>query len=120
MSKKVVEGIKPTLNNILVELVKEDNTLIKGPAGDIIKTQSKDAEQYCKVIAVGTQVQDVKVGEYVLTRPGKAYDAFDVEGQMYSFIVNFDIISVLSEDVIQYFRTSKAKKFNYAQPSDIN
>jgi co-chaperonin GroES (HSP10) len=117
---KVAEGIKPILNNILVELVKEDNTLIKGPAGDIIRTQSKDAEQYCKIIAVGPQVQDVKVGDYVLTRPGKAYDAFDVEGKMYSFLVNFDIISVLAPEVVEYFRNSKAKKFNYAQPSDVN
>ena len=117
---KVAEGIKPTLNNILVELVKEDNTLIKGPAGDIIKTQSKDAEQYCKVVAIGPQVQDIKVNDYVLTRPGKAYDAFDVEGNMYAFLVNFDIISILAPEVIDYFKTSKAKKFNYAQPSDLN
>lgn len=117
---KVVEGIKPTLNNLLVELVKEDNTLIKGPAGDVIRTQSKDAEQYCKVIAVGSQVQDLKPGDFVLTRPGKAYDAFDVQGKMYSFITNFDIISVLSENVVEYFKNSKAKKFNYATPQDIN
>ena len=117
---KVVEGIKPILNNILVELVKEDNTLIKGPAGDVIRTQSKDAEQYCKVIAVGPQVQDVKPGDFVLTRPGKSYDAFDVNGKMYSFLVNYDIISVLSEEVVGYFRNSKAKKFNYATPQDIN
>jgi co-chaperonin GroES (HSP10) len=117
---KIAEGIKPTLNNILVELVKENNTLIKGPGGDIVRTQSKDAEQYCKVIAVGSQVTDVQPGDYVLTRPGKSYDAFDVEGVMYSFIVNFDIISILSADVVQYFQNSKAKKFNYAQPQDIN
>lgn len=100
--------------------MKEDNTLIKGPAGDIIRTQSKDAEQYCKVIAVGPQVQDIQVGDYVLTRPGKAYDAFDVEGKMYSFLVNYDVISVLSENVIQHFRNSKAKKFNYQTPSELN
>lgn len=117
---KVAEGIKPTLNNILVELVKEDNTLIKGPAGAIIKTQSKDAEQYCKVIAVGPQIQDIQVSNYVLTRPGKSYDAFDIEGNMYAFITNFDIISILSEDVVKYFQNSKAKKLNYAQPQDIN
>lgn len=117
---KVAEGIKPTLNNILVELVKEDNTLIKGPAGDVIRTQSKDAEQYCKVIAVGPQIQDIKVGDYVLTRPGKAYDAFDVEGNMYAFLVNFDVISILDPEVVNYFRNHKAKKLNYAQPQDIN
>jgi co-chaperonin GroES (HSP10) len=108
------------LNNILVELVKEDNALIKGPGGTIVKSNAKDAEQYCKVIAVGPQVLDVKPGDFVLTRPGKAYDAFDVEGKLYSFLVNFDLISVLSEDVVQYFQNTKAKKLNYAQPQDIN
>lgn len=117
---KIAEGIKPILNNILVELVKEDNALLKGPGGTIIKSNAKDAEQYCKVIAVGPQVADVKPGDYVLTRPGKSYDAFDVEGKLYSFLVNFDIISVLSEDVIKYFQNTKAKKLNYAQPQDIN
>lgn len=117
---KIAEGIKPTLNNILVELVKEDNTLIKGPAGDVIRTQSKDAEQYCLVTAVGPQVTEVKPGEYVLTRPGKAYDAFDIDGRMYAFLSNFDIISVLSSEVVMYFKNHKAKKLNYAQPQDIN
>lgn len=117
---KITDGIKPTLNNILVELVKEDNALLKGPGGTIVKSNAKDAEQYCKVIAVGSQVVDIKPGEYVLTRPGKAYDAFDVDGTLYSFIVNFDIISVLTEDVVKYFQNTKAKKLNYAQPQDIN
>lgn len=116
----VTEGIKPILNNILVELVKEDNALLKGPGGTIVKSNAKDAEQYCKVIAVGSQVNEVKPGEFVLTRPGKAYDAFDVDGKLYAFLVNFDIISVLSEDVVQYFQNTKAKKLNYAQPQDIN
>lgn len=116
---KIAEGIKPTLNNILVELVKEDNVLLKGPGGDVVRTQSKDAEQFCKIVAVGSQVTDLKPGEYVLTRPGKAYDAFDVEGKMYSFLSNFDVISVLSPEVVDYFKNSKSKKLNYAQP-DIN
>ena len=116
----VTEGIKPILNNILVELVREDNALIKGPGGTIVKSNAKDAEQYCKVVAVGSQVNEVKPGEFVLTRPGKAYDAFEINGNLYAFLMNFDIISVLSEDVVKYFQNTKAKKLNYAQPQDIN
>ena len=116
----VTDGIKPILNNILVELVKEDNALIKGPGGTIVKSNAKDAEQYCKVIAAGPQVNEVKPGDFVLTRPGKAYDAFDIDGKLYSFLSHFDIISVLSPEVVNYFQNTKAKKLNYAQPQDIN
>lgn len=113
---KIAEGIKPTLNNILVELVKEDHVLLKGPGGDVVRNQSKDAEQFCMVAAVGHQVTEFKAGDYVLTRPGKAYDAFEIEGKMYSFLSNFDIISILSPEVVEYFKNTRAKKFNYAQP----
>lgn len=119
----VVEGIKPTLNNILVELVKEDNSWLSGPSGKIIKTGKQDdgAEQYCLVKAVGPQITNITPGQYVLTRPNKSYDAFEVEGKVYSFLAEYDIISILNQEVVTYFKSLKAKKINTPViPDDVN
>lgn len=107
-------GIKPTMNNMLVELTVEDGTLIKGPNGKIVKSGQSEvkAEQYCKVVAIGDQVKECVVGDYVLTRPNKHYDSFELNGKMYAFLSNFDIIAVISEEVISYMNSMKAKKLN--------
>lgn len=110
---KVTDGIKPTMNNLLVELTIEDGTLISGPNGKIVKTGKSDvkAEQYCKVIATGDQVKECAVNDYVLTRPGKDYNSFEIDGKMYSFLTNFDIISVITDDVVEYFKKLKSTKY---------
>lgn len=106
--------IRPLFNNVLVELIREDGILIKGPAGDVIRTQPKDAEQYCKVIAVGEQVSNMNVGDYVLVKSGKPFEAFEVDEKLMSFLTNYDILAVIDQSVISQFKAVKAKRLNTA------
>lgn len=100
--------ITPIFTNIYVELIIEDKTWIKGPGGDVIKTQAKEPEQFCKVLAVGEQVTNIKPGDIVLVR-NTSIGAYMIDDKFYAFLNSYDVLATLTAEAAVKFRRSNLR-----------
>lgn len=94
--------IKPTMDKIVIKLVKEED---KTSGGIFIPDSAKEASQKGEVIAVGQgkfldngerQSLEVNVGDVVLYTKYSGTD-FKLEGQEYKILPVADVLAILGE-----------------------
>lgn len=103
---QIGDMIKPTLNRICIELISESDTYF----GNVKKLDSKKvSEPYSLVISVGTNVESVKPGDYVLTRATLSPLSFNLFKKDLSIINEHDIEAVISKEVVEEIRKSLDK-----------
>lgn len=106
--------IMPTGQKVLLELIQESNEHIAG-----ITRLNKEVEIYAKVAAVGARAQDVKVNDWVLTRPGITFQSFKIYGKEYTMVYDTDLIAVLHESILPELSTDKIKGVSNGKNSSI-
>ncbi len=95
--------IKPTRNQLFVELFEESNMTAAG----IIKPDSQiETEPFATVIAVSDTLKGIKAGDTVLMRMGIQADVFKLQGKKYAMLTDFDIVAVIDEVMIQEMKRS--------------
>ena len=96
--------IVPTGQKVLLQLIQESNEHIPG-----ITRLNKEVEIYAKVASVGPRAQDVKPGDWVLTRPGITFQSFKIFDKEYTMVYDTDLIAVLHESILSELSTDKIK-----------
>lgn len=80
--------IKPLRSNVIIKRMEKDLTTASG----IVLKSSEDADQ-AKVLAIGPEVQDVKIGDIVLVNWNKSSQ---IKGPLYK-IAEEDIVGIFEE-----------------------
>lgn len=99
--------IKPVLNRVLIELLKEKKDYALGNIS-IEKAENKlELEIYVSVIATGDTVKSCKPGDFALINPNQQVIPFEVDDRSYSIIEEYSIMAVISPKVADYFREKR-------------
>jgi co-chaperonin GroES (HSP10) len=108
MKKMIVKGIKPMFNNLVTTADKyEEDSMVHGSIIDASKQQGT-LKEYQTVVAVGSSVRDVKVGDVVSINPSrfavKKYDKDsikqDIAGGNPIVGYNFDFVQMDGKDYL--------------------
>ena len=112
---EVQDLVKPTGQRVLIELIQESNEHIPG-----ITRLNKEVEIYAKVLAVGSQVRDIKAGDWVLTRPQITFQSFKMYNKEVTMVYDTDLIAVLDESILPELSTDKIKGISNGKSEIIN
>lgn len=95
---KIEEHLFPLENQLVVETVFKKAEDMNGL---VLSTDDKDLkkEMFHIVKAVGVGVNDIKIGDLVLLRPGIYVPEANLLGVEYVFINKYDILSIISEEL---------------------
>lgn len=108
LNKVSTETIKPTMNRLLVQIVREKEFY---GSTNIKKVNSKiEVEPYAYVVCVGPQVvSDIKPGNIVLLS-ASGRDMYKLFGTGYSLISEFDVLAVISSEIAEEITKQIASK----------
>lgn len=85
--------LKPLSNNIVVEILQEDDTT--SSSGIILLSKNKEAELKGKVLAIGSKVSFIQVGDVVLF-PSYAGIEIKHEKEDYLILKELDVLAVIN------------------------
>lgn len=96
-----IKSIKPMFTSIVTTMDKYENDVIEGGLIDVNKRQG-GLKEYQTVIAVGTSVRDIKVGDLVCINPSRYAIKKHQEGSLKDGVItdnpvvtyNFDIVEI--------------------------
>lgn len=96
-----IKSIKPMFTSIVTTMDKYENDVIEGGLIDVNKRQG-GLKEYQTVIAVGTSVRDIKVGDLVCINPSRYAVKKHQEGSLKDGVItdnpvvtyNFDIVEI--------------------------
>ncbi len=99
------DNFKPTLNRVLIQIVKESSTY--GATGISKVDTNIQVEPYGYVISVGEQVKSCKENDIVLCDIPATFSLFGTE---YALLTEMNIKAVISKDVADEFTNVIATK----------
>ena len=85
----MIEGLKPTKKRVLAK--RDDNSFINGI---FIPEQFQDKNQFATVIQVGSQVEEIEVGDKIMTKK------FYGEG----IAIDPEYFIIMEEDILGYIK----------------
>lgn len=94
-----VKKIKPLFNRIVVTADKYDENVMVG--GIIDGSKSNTIKEYQKVVAVGTTVRDIKVGDVVLINPTRYAVRKHQEGSLKDGIITDNPVTQYNFNIIE-------------------
>ena len=87
--------LQPIKSKILIELVEPSKEEVLD-SGIILTTPDRDAANQAKVIAVGPEVEYVKVGDIIIPN-WNAADPTEFEKQKYWFVKEDEVVMIIEE-----------------------
>lgn len=99
--KSLSSCIKPTRNQIFVELFEEAEEYGNGiykPANQI------ETEPFAIAVSVSDRVEGIKEGDLILMRVGVSADVFKLRGKKYAMITDYDIVAVIDNEIAEEMR----------------
>lgn len=110
-----VKKIKPMFNSLITTMDKYEEDVKVGGLIDSKKTKGS-LKEYQKVIAVGTTVRDIKVGDYVCINPTRFGVKKHREGSLKDGIISDNPIITYNFDVVEM----DGKQYLLLQDRDID
>ena len=83
--------IKPLSDNVVIKMTEAEETTV---SGIILTGAAKEKPQVAEVVAIGPKVEDVKVGDKVLTN---SYSGKEVklDGETFTILEEEDILAIV-------------------------
>lgn len=84
-------NIKPLSDNVVIKMTEAEETTV---SGIILTGAAKEKPQVAEVVAVGPKVEEVKVGDKVLTNTYSGKEV-KLDGETYTILEEEDILAIV-------------------------
>ncbi|MBE7046857.1 MAG: co-chaperone GroES [Ruminococcaceae bacterium] len=84
-------NIKPLSDNVVIKMTEAEETTV---SGIILTGAAKEKPQVAEVVAIGPKVEEVKVGDKVLTNTYSGKEV-KLDGETYTILEEEDILAIV-------------------------